>query len=142
MAAAPSKVDLLGQVPLFARCSKTELKQLAPLVDDMRFPAGKVLISEGRGGEEAFVIVSGTASVTRNGTELRSAGAGEIVGEMALLEPSALRSATVTTASEMDVLVIGARAFNTVLMKHPEVTLKIAVGLAERLREAEQNAVS
>jgi CRP/FNR family cyclic AMP-dependent transcriptional regulator len=139
MASAPSKVDLLGEVPLFARCSKKELKHLAPLVDEVRVPAGKVLISEGRGGEEAFVIVSGTASVTLDGTELRTVGAGETVGEMALLEPSALRSATVTATSEMELLVLGARAFNTVLTKHPEVTLKIAIGLAERLREAQQS---
>lgn len=141
MATAPSKVDLLGQVPLFARCSKKELKHLAPLVDEVRFPAGKVLMSEGRGGEEAFVIISGTATVMRGGTDLRTVSPGEAVGEMALLEPAALRSATVTAATDMEVLVLGARAFNTVLLKHPEVTLKIAVGLAERLREAQQNPV-
>lgn len=59
---------------------------------------------------------------------------------MALLEPSALRWATVTATSDMEVLVLGARAFKTVLLKHPEVTLEIAIGLAERLRDADQKA--
>jgi CRP/FNR family cyclic AMP-dependent transcriptional regulator len=62
-------------------------------------------------------------------------GPGEAVGEMALLDPSALRSATVTATSDMDLLVMGARAFHSMLLKHPQVTLQIAVGLAERLRE-------
>jgi CRP-like cAMP-binding protein len=141
MASAPSKVDLLAGVALFSRCSKKELKHIAPLIDEVHIPAGKVLITEGRGGDEAFVIISGTASVTRGGTELRTVGAGEAVGEMALLDPATLRSATVTAASDMEVLVLGAREFNTVLLKHPEVTLQIAVGLAERLRDLEQQIV-
>jgi len=139
MASASSKVDVLAQVPLFAKFSKKELKHLAPLVDEVRFPAGKVLITEGRGGEEAFVIVSGSASVTRGGSELRTAEAGEVVGEMALLQPAAVRSATVTAATDMELLVVGTRAFHSLIMKHPEMSLAIAVGLAERLREAEQN---
>lgn len=142
MASASSKIDVLARTPLFARCSKKELKHIAPLVDEVRVPAGKVLISEGRGAEEAFVILTGTATVTRNGSELRSTGAGEAVGEMALLDPTSLRSATVTASTDMEVLVIGARAFHTMLSKHPEVTLKIAVGLAERLREVEQRQVA
>lgn len=141
MASATSKVDVLAQIPLFARCSKKELKHIAPMVDEVRIPAGKVLISEGRGAEEAFVIVSGTASITRDGTELRSAGAGETVGEMALLDPTSLRSATVVASTDMEVLVIGARAFHTMLTKHPDVTLRIAVGLAERLRDIERHQV-
>jgi len=135
MAGDSSKIEILGRVPLFARCSKKELKQIAPLVDELRVSAGRELITQGRGGEEAFVIVSGTAAVTVDGREVRTAGAGEAVGEMALLDPSALRSATVTATSDMELLVIGAREFHSMLLKHPQVTLQVAIGLAERLRE-------
>jgi CRP/FNR family cyclic AMP-dependent transcriptional regulator len=135
MASDSSKIEILGRVPLFSRCSKKELKQIAPLVDEVRVSAGRELISEGRGGEEAFVIVSGTASVTTDGTEVRTVGAGDAIGEMALLDPTALRSATVIATSDMELLVIGARAFNSLLLKHPQVTLQIAIGLAERVRD-------
>ncbi len=138
MASASSKTDVLARTPLFARCSKKELKHIASLVDEVSVPAGKVLIAEGRGGDQAFVIVSGTATVTRNGADLGSAGAGEAVGEMALLDPTAVRFATVTASSEMDLLVFGVREFHAMLTQHPDVTIRIAVGLAERLREAER----
>ena len=83
------------------------------------------------------MIVSGTARVTQGDVELRTVGAGEAVGEMTLLDCTAVRSATVTTTSEVEALVIGAREFDAVLSKHPEVTRALAVGLAARLRDLE-----
>ena len=42
-----AKLELLGQVPLFAGCSKRELGEISTLADELSFPAGTKLIEEG-----------------------------------------------------------------------------------------------
>ena len=127
-----SKIDLIRRVPLFEHCSKKELALIAGIADEIDLPARKVLIREGDRGREFFVIISGEAEVRRKGRKIRTLGAGNFVGEMALLsrEP---RSATVTAATALDVLVIVDRDFVALLDSTPELWLKVARALAERV---------
>ena len=127
-----SKIDLIRRVPLFEHCSKKELALIAGIADEIDLPAGKVLIREGDRGREFFVIISGEVEVRRKGRKIRTLGAGNFVGEMALLsrEP---RSATVTAATALDVLVIVDRDFVALLDSTPELWLKVARALAERV---------
>lgn len=104
--ARDSKVELLGEVPLFSRCSTKELKHIAGLVDQLHIPKGGTLTTEGRSGQEAFVIVDGEASVSIDGSVVGTVGAGSAVGEISLLDASLSRTATVKAASDMQVLVI------------------------------------
>ena len=60
-----AKIELLKKVPLFAGCSKNELKELALIADEIDLRDGHVLTREGRPGREFFVMVEGTAQVTR-----------------------------------------------------------------------------
>ena len=64
-----AKVDLLKSVPLFAGCTKSELKQLASSTDEVDLREGYVLVREGRPGREFFVLVDGDV----RGTFVRSA---------------------------------------------------------------------
>ena len=41
------KIDLIRRVPLFARCSKPELKEIAMLADEIDLRAGKELTRQG-----------------------------------------------------------------------------------------------
>ncbi len=129
---ANSKIDLLRRVPLFEHCSKKELGLIAGLADEIDLPAGKVLIREGDRGREFFVIVSGEVEVRRKGRKRATLGPGTFVGEMALLS-KAPRSATVTAMTPVDVLVVTDRAFVMLLDKTPELWLKVARALAERV---------
>ena len=45
-----AKVQLLKKVPLFADCSKTELRELAKTADELDLREGTVLTREGRPG--------------------------------------------------------------------------------------------
>jgi len=53
------KVELLGGVPLFARCSKHDLEEIASIVDEIDLPAGKTLIREGESRKEFVVLALG-----------------------------------------------------------------------------------
>jgi CRP-like cAMP-binding protein len=65
-----AKVELLKSVPLFAGCSKAELRQLAATADEVDVREGYVLVREGRPGREFFVLIDGTVQVSRKGRKL------------------------------------------------------------------------
>lgn len=129
-----SKLSALRNLPIFARCTPKELKQIAALGDLVTVPPARVLLTEGGHPDEAYVVVSGEAVVSRSGREIARVGAGEQLGEMSILDRPAPRSATVTTATEMELLVFAPRAFSTMLEGHPEVGRHVASTLAKRLR--------
>ena len=89
-------------------------------------------MQEGERGREFFVIVSGEVEVRRKGRKLATLGPGSFVGEMALLS-KAPRVATVTAVTPLDVLVITERAFLDLLEKMPDLCIKVARALAERV---------
>ena len=126
------KVEMISHVPLFAACSKTELRKIAALADEIDLPAGTRLTKEGASGKEFVVIVQGRADVLRRGKKLRSLGNGDFLGEIALVT-GAPRTATVTTTEPTRALVIAAPAFRTLLRNTPSMQLKVLDALASRL---------
>jgi CRP/FNR family transcriptional regulator, cyclic AMP receptor protein len=131
------KLELLGNVPLLAGCTKRELRRIVALADEIDVPKGKVLIREGEPGRECFVVVDGTATVTMRGRRLSPMGAGSFFGEISLLDGGP-RSATVTAETDMSLLVLTSQGFATLIRETPTAAPRIMRGLAERLREAER----
>ena len=127
-----AKVDLLKAVPLFAGCSKAELQRIASLADELDLAEGATLIREGERGREFIVVASGTVRVTRGGKTLRDLGAGDFIGEIALVA-DVPRTATVTATSPVRLLVVTDRAFKSVLEQVPSIATKVLQSLGERL---------
>src|SRR5213593_4386440 len=119
-----SKVELLKRVPLFAGCSKRELAHISTVADEIDFRPGRTLIREGAPGREFFVLVDGTAEITQKGKRINTAGPGDFFGELALLTNQP-RSATVTTTSAVDALVVTARAFRELIEDNRLIALKV-----------------
>jgi CRP/FNR family cyclic AMP-dependent transcriptional regulator len=126
------KVEAIAHVPLFSRCSKSELARIAQLADEVDLPAGKSLTKEGATGREFFVLLEGTADVSRDAAPLASLGPGDFFGEIALVT-DVPRTATVTTTSPVLALVITDRAFRELLREQPEIQGKVLEAVAERL---------
>ncbi|MBZ5735483.1 cyclic nucleotide-binding domain-containing protein [Nocardioides sp. TRM66260-LWL] len=129
----------LQRLDLFASCTPKELKRLAGLLDETTVAAGTVLTEQGGLGSQAFVLLSGSADVLSGGRAIATLGAGDLIGEMALLDRAGARSATVVTTSEADVLVMDPQSFETVMSTFPTVARQVATTLARRLREAGQD---
>ena len=127
-----AKTDLLKSVPLFEHCSRRELSRIAGITDEIAVPEGKVLITEGDRGREFFVIISGEVEVRRKGRKIATLGPGTYFGEIALLSQKP-RTATVSALTPLRVLVIADRAFVDLLDAMPELWLKVARSLAERI---------
>jgi CRP-like cAMP-binding protein len=80
----------------------------------VQFADGEVLCVEAEVGREAFIIVTGTATVTQGGRVIAELGPGELVGERALLTGER-RSATVTATGPVTAYVMNQREFSSVL---------------------------
>jgi CRP/FNR family transcriptional regulator, cyclic AMP receptor protein len=126
------KTDLIRKVPLFARCSRAELKEIATLADEIDLREGKEMTREGEPGREFFVLLEGTADVKKNRRRVNTLGAGDFFGEIALVsrEP---RTATVIATSPVRALVITDRSFRRLLDDAPQVQTKVMEAMAERL---------
>ncbi len=126
------KIDLIRKVPLFARCSRAELKEIALLADEIDLHEGKEMTREGAPGREFFVLLEGTADVKKNRRRVNRLGPGDFFGEIALVshEP---RTATVIATSPVRALVITDRSFRRLLDDAPQVQTKVMEAMAERL---------
>jgi CRP-like cAMP-binding protein len=127
-----AKLELIKRVPLFAGCSKRELSEVAAIADELSLPEGRTLTKEGATGHEFLVLVDGAADVRRNGRKVNTLGAGDFLGEIALVT-GAPRTATVKTTEPSRMLVITARDFRTLLRKTPSIQLKVLEAIAARL---------
>jgi CRP/FNR family cyclic AMP-dependent transcriptional regulator len=133
-------IEHLQQVPLFAACSRKDLQLVARRAEDVKVPAGKALVSEGETGQEFFVIIEGTARVTRQGRKIATIGPGQAFGELALLD-KAPRNASVVADTDMELVVLGQREFAGIIDDVPGFARKLLAGMAHRLREADARSV-
>jgi CRP-like cAMP-binding protein len=138
MAPRPKALDLKS-IWLFSSCTASELRKIRSSLDEVEVPAGKLVVEEGRIGLEFFLIVTGTASVTRSGKKVATLGPGDHFGELALLDRRP-RSASVVSETDMDVLVLSQRQFNGLLESVPTIARKMLAAMANRLREADAKA--
>jgi CRP/FNR family transcriptional regulator, cyclic AMP receptor protein len=127
------KVDRLGEVYLFRRCSRHELQLLAGIADELTVEAGRVLCEAGTVARECFVVAEGEAEVRVDGHVVATIGPGESIGEIALLtrEP---RSATVVTTAPCDLYVIDGNRFDALLEDIPRLARSLLEELSDRLR--------
>jgi CRP-like cAMP-binding protein len=131
-----TKLDLLKRVPLFAELSKRDLEEVSKIADEIDFKEGKNLTTEGAAGREFFVIVEGTAEVSRGQRKLRTLSDGDFFGEISLITKLP-RTATVTTVSPLRALVVTDRSFRSLLQRQPAIQTKVLSALGERLDATE-----
>jgi CRP/FNR family cyclic AMP-dependent transcriptional regulator len=127
-----AKVELLKRVPLFSKLDKKGLQDVAHIADELDLPAGKEMATEGDRGREFFVLLKGEAEVTRHGEKINTMKEGDFFGEIALVTKMP-RTATVVAKTDVDVLVITERDFDSLLKKSPEIGRSVAEALAERV---------
>lgn len=124
----------LRNVPMFARCTKKQLEHVASIVTELSISKGTNLMVEGEMIHEFVIIESGTASVRRSGRKVATVGAGDVVGELAMILRRP-RTATVTADSDLTVLVVDERAFNSLLDDVPGLARQLLQTVAERLAD-------
>jgi CRP/FNR family transcriptional regulator, cyclic AMP receptor protein len=131
------RIEQLRKVALFSGCSDRQLWRIAALTTEHRVPAGRVLTVAGELGDEVFVVIEGTATVSRDGVVLGTVGGGSFFGEISLLDGSG-RTATVTADTDMVLLALSRSEFHSSYFLIPPVMGKMLTEVGRRLRGADE----
>jgi CRP-like cAMP-binding protein len=131
---------LLSGIELFSELNEQELAEVASLAQVRSIPRDTTIFHEGDTSDAIFVVVKGRVKIVTTSTDgkefiLTVLGAGQIFGEMALLE-AASRSASVITVTAVEVLMISRSDFDHLLNSNPGISRKLMAILSRRLRRA------
>jgi CRP-like cAMP-binding protein len=127
------RTDALARVPVFAGLSRRSLERIARIAKDVELRAGQLLIQPRAKGSGMFVLLEGAVTATTRGKRARELGPGEIVGELALLTPEALRTARVRAQTPVRCLAISRDDFRRILTDEPRVAVQVLETVAARL---------
>jgi CRP-like cAMP-binding protein len=133
-------IDFLTKVPLLDGLNKRQLGRLANRFVTRHYEAEEAIVTQGRGGEGLFIIVSGKAEAVReraDGTRVvvNTFSPTNFFGELALLTEGP-RTATVLTTEPTECLVLARWDFLAVMKEDAEMGVVIAQELAQRFRRA------
>jgi CRP/FNR family cyclic AMP-dependent transcriptional regulator len=137
---APSAVELLRSVALFADLEEGELERFSHVAVPRSFPAGTRVFHEGDSSDACYIVSEGSFRVTREHSDgraitLATLGPGEIFGELAMLDGDK-RSASAESITDGTLLALPANDVRNLLSRNPEIALKLVAGLVRRLRQA------
>lgn len=92
-------------------------------------------ITQGCADNDIYLILSGKVSIVINGREKAQRKTGDHVGELAAIDPTARRSASVTAIEQTVLARISEPNFTRLAMRYPELWRRLALEIAERLRQ-------
>jgi len=124
---------LLSHLHPFAASSPAELKVIGRSCTVVNRRSGSVLASEGSPSREFFVVVSGTAVVTRNGLAEAVLRTGDSFGAPDLLAKRE-SSAGLVALSDVELIVMSTAEFCGLLETAPSFRRRVVQGLADRAR--------
>jgi CRP/FNR family transcriptional regulator len=133
---------LLARVPLFADLAPTDLEQLAQVAVPRSYEPGEIVFREGDSGDTCYVVRTGSVRVTRRHSDgrvitLAELRPGAIFGELAMFGGET-RSASVEALAPTRALAILAGDMRRLMVRHPDIAVKMLEGLANRLRAANE----
>jgi len=137
---------LLKQAPLFADFPAAELSGLSKHLTRRTFRRGTMIFHKDQAGDTLYIIESGRVRIflaAEGGEELtpREHGAGEVFGELALLD-GAPRSASVEAVEDTVTYTLNRIDFQRYLVEAPQLSLALIKLLSSRLRELTDYAES
>ena len=135
------EVELLRNIPLFAKLEPSKLKLLAFTSERITYEADQVLFRQGDVGDAAYIIVDGSAKVlveTGEGEiEVATLRRNDFVGEIAIL-CDVPRTATVRASGQTVTLRITKDLFFRLVAEFPQMSVEIMRELASRLEKTTQ----
>ena len=129
-------IERLRQIPLFGELDHHDLSQLVRWVREVEVADGDLLFEQGSMPHDIFVIEEGSVEVVRDGRSVATLGAGEIVGERALLKLER-RWASVVAVGHVRAVALSADDLGEMSEQMPELGDRLREMMARRERENE-----
>lgn len=137
----------VGRSPLFSDFSRDELLEVIRGLELRSFAPGDIVMTEGEEGDSLFILTSGAVrAFVKNqqgrNVEVRRMEEGEFFGEISLLSGKP-RTATITAASQCELLELDRSTLDDISRRHPRVHTIVADFYDERAgSELERDARS
>ena len=135
------KVLLLKRVPMFATTAENSLIGIAGALEEMELTAGDGLMRQGEIGSSLYIVVEGAVGVEIDGRHVDTVGAGDVVGELAALDPQP-RTATVRALADCRLLRLEREALYELMSERPDVMQGVVRFLIRRYGRRSSTAAS
>jgi predicted nucleotide-binding protein len=109
--------------------------EVADRAEILEVAPATLLIEQDAGDNDIYLILAGVCDVVINGRPMAVRGPGDCVGEMAAIQPSQRRSASVIPRESTIVAKLAEPAFADLASRYPEMYRAIARELARRLEQ-------
>ena len=96
-------------------------QELSELADLMEFKKGASAVEQGASDNDLYFILAGSFSVIVNGREVQRRGPGDTFGEMAAIEPSLRRSASVLALEDSVAARLSEEALSELASRSPDI---------------------
>ena len=134
-------VEVLRNIPLFAKVDPTKLKLLAFTSERLQYASGDELFHHGDDGDAAYVILEGQADILvdtpKGAVKVARLGKNDIIGEVAIL-CDVPRTATVVAHSDLETLRVSKEGFFHLVTQFPQVGIEVMGALATKLYRTTQ----
>jgi CRP-like cAMP-binding protein len=134
--------ELFQRIDFFSGLDDKILRKLADAAVTRQYGPDEVVIRQGEIGLGLYIIVRGKVKVEREQPgvppiKVAELGPEQFFAEMSIVDNKP-RSATVTTMEETECLLLTRDSFVNLMQKYPEIPIRVAKLLAERLRVADE----
>lgn len=130
------EVEVLRNIPLFAKLEPAKLKLLAFTSERLTYEAEQPLFQQGDPGDAAYIVMEGAADIMINTpkgqVKVATLGRHQIIGEIAIL-CDVPRTATVVANQHTVTLKINKETFFRLVTEFPQMSVEIMRELARRL---------
>ncbi len=137
--------DILQKVDFFNGLDDKLIAQVADAAIMRRYGKDETIVHQGQTGLGMYIVVRGSVRVVRQqgdvAKEVARLGPEQVFAEMSILDDKP-RSANVITAEDSECLLLTRDSFVKLMKKNPEIPMRVARVLADRLRDANEKLAS
>jgi CRP-like cAMP-binding protein len=129
---------VMAKMDLGKFVDKVTVRPMQYAEDDFirKYPKNSIICMEGEHSSECFIVQKGRVKITKivdnKEMPLSTINAGEMFGEMALLETKP-RSATATAIEDCELMTLNKDRFEQTVASQPQIVVRLATLLSERI---------
>jgi len=130
--------NVLHGLPIFAKLNSRQLQEVERIMHFRTYRSGEAVFAAGDTGVAVYIVLAGEVTILLPGDadeadiELARLGAGELFGELALLDSSP-RSASAIARTPTEVAAIARPDWMNLIRRQPTIGVEMVVPLAQLL---------